>query len=101
VLLVVLAQTGSGSGNSIGDFTSLAQYGVVGLLVVALLFGQAVPGYIAKQKDARIAALEAENAAMRAKMEDDVIPALVRTTDLLARLTEDRVTERRRRGTSP
>lgn len=75
-----------------GDPTSLfswAQYGVLGLLILAMIFGKIVPGYILQQREKELADTKAELSALRKNLEETVIPALVRSTDILARMAEE------------
>lgn len=68
------------------DLNALIQYGALGVIVILFVLGFIVPASALKDRDARIAALEAENSRMRQAMEEKVIPALVRATDILGKL---------------
>ena len=70
------------------DLGMLAQYGILGLLVMALIFGKVVPGYVVDQKDKRIEKLEAKVESYETAMQERVLPALIKSTDTLARLTQ-------------
>lgn len=77
----------------LGGWGTLIQYGVVGLMVVALLTGKLHSDgefkSVCADRDlarADAAAARAETSAIRTKMEDQVVPAFVRMTDALARV---------------
>ena len=67
------------------DLNALIQYGALGVIVVLFVLGKIVPSSTLHDRDARIASLEADNARMRQAMEEKVIPALTRATDVLVR----------------
>lgn len=69
------------------DLGLLAQYGVLGLLVLALIFGKVVPGYLVSQMTSRIDKLEAKLDAYEATMQERVLPALIKSTEVLAKMT--------------
>lgn len=79
----ILAATNTGP-----DLTSLFQYGVLGILVVLFIFGKVVPGYILEKREQEIEKLREENKALRSAFEDKVIPALIRSTDVLTKFVE-------------
>lgn len=54
--------------------SSLSQYGVLGLAVIALLTGWIVPGPTGKAKDAEISRLLIENQRLQGVVEDHLIP---------------------------
>ena len=80
------------------DWTSLAQYGVLGIILLLVIFGKLVPGYI---YDRRVQEHEADKAEMRRleeTLKERVIPALTKSTDVLAEMSQyldDRRAERR------
>lgn len=67
------------------NLNDLIQYGALGVIVMLFVLGKVVSSSTVADKDRRIATLEADNARMRQAMEEKVIPALVRATDVLAR----------------
>lgn len=67
------------------DLNALIQYGALGLIVLLFVLGKVVSAKTVEDKDQRIAVLEADNARMRQAMEEQVIPALVRATDILSK----------------
>ena len=67
-----------------GDWTSLAQYGVLGLVVLGFILGKIVPGYIYERRVEEIVESREENTRLRASIEDRVIPALIKSTEALA-----------------
>lgn len=80
----VIAQEGG------GDFATFAQYGVLGLVVLAMIFGKLVPGYIYERRVEEIRQLQSEVAELRHTIEEKVIPALIRSTDVLAQYVEQK-----------
>lgn len=92
VLAQILAQAGSPDAQS---WLDLVQYGILGLVVLGFLTGRIVPGWVHKtdvaerdQAEARKAELHAEIRELNKLFREQVIPALVRTTDTLARATD-------------
>lgn len=71
VLALVLAQVDEPS-----ILAPLLNYGVVGLFLVGMLLGQVIPGWLYKQVRADLAEQRAANVALRAQMDDKVIPML-------------------------
>lgn len=82
-MLSLLAQAG---GDSAVNWGNLAQYGVLGLVVLALIFGKIVPGYIYERKVAEYEAEKAENRRLEETVKEQVIPALLRSTDMMAQV---------------
>lgn len=72
------------------DLNALIQYGALGMIVLLFVIGRVVSSKTVEDKDHRIATLEADNARMRQAMEEQVIPALVRATDVLSKQTRAR-----------
>lgn len=70
---------------AVADLAQWAQYGVLGLVVVALLMGWLVPGRYFDREVRRGDRLEAENERLRHQVEDRVIPLLTRAMDVLDR----------------
>lgn len=83
--LIAAEATGSGGG---ADWTGLAQYGVLGLVVLGFIFGKIVPGYLYERRVQEVEALKAEVGRLRDTIEEKVIPALIRSTDVLARYVD-------------
>lgn len=69
-------------------------WGVLGLVLMLMVTGHIVPGHVPKQKDQEIDRLVAENAKLRDKVTDDVLPALYESTTVL----RDAVEALNRRG---
>lgn len=63
---------------------NLAQYGVLGLVVLGFVLGKIVPGYIYERKVLEADAERAENRRLEETMKEKVIPALVRSADVMA-----------------
>lgn len=61
----------------------LVQYGVLGLVVLALILGWLVPKWAYDAKEEENKRLRAENAELRQVYETKVIPALITFTELL------------------
>ena len=89
----VAAQQGSSDPT---DWTGLAQYGVLGLIVLAFIFGRIVPGYIYERRVVEVEQLRAENKSLDDSIKDRVIPAVISATDVLSRVL-DRLDEADRR----
>lgn len=68
----------------------LVNYGTLGLLVLGLISGKIATGRERDREAARADKAESELAAIRLKVEDQVIPLLTRATDLMARETAER-----------
>lgn len=72
------------------DWSYLAQFGVLGLVVIALLGTKhLVPGWTYRECREQVSMLQAEVAALRAdtkiaadKLTSEVVPALIRATDM-------------------
>lgn len=100
VTLVVVAQSAGDP-----DWTDLAQYGVLGLVVLAFIFGKIVPGYIYERRVKEHTSEKEENRRLEATIKDKVIPALVQSTDVMAQVLVlldrfDGLDEQRRRPPS-
>lgn len=68
------------------DWTSVvAQGGPFALVVVLFILGKIVPGTIYDKRVEEVHELQARNDTLTRIVEDKVIPALIRSTDLLAR----------------
>lgn len=100
MLLALLAADPAAAGP---DWANLAQYGVLGLVVLAFVFGKIVPGYIYERRVAEYNAEKDENRRLEDTIKEKVIPTLVQSTavlsDVLAllnRLDADRPPVRRR-----
>jgi hypothetical protein len=83
--LVLLAQEVAPAGFPVLE---LVNYGVLGLVVLAFVFGKIVPGYIYERRVQESADLRAENERIRTHIDERVMPALVRSTDLLSQYVE-------------
>lgn len=59
----------------------LVQFGAVGIFLIALIFGQVAPGYIVKQKDARIGHLETQLDQRDEFIRERALPALIKSTE--------------------
>lgn len=83
--LLLAAQEGGSSGP---DWTGLAQYGVLGLVVLAFIFGKIVPGYIYERRVEEHRAAVAENQRLEETIKERVIPALVKSTDVMGQVLQ-------------
>lgn len=70
------------------DWTNLAQYGVLGLVVLAFIFGKIVPGYIYERRVAEHEAEKNENRRLEDTIKERVIPALVKSTDVMVQVLD-------------
>jgi len=86
MLLAILAQGTGDTGGSGPDWADLAQYGVLGLVVLAFIFGKIVPGYIYERRVAEYEAEKAENRRLEDSIKEKVIPTLLQATDVLAQV---------------
>jgi hypothetical protein len=86
------------------NWTNLAQYGVLGMVVLAFIFGKIVPGYIYERRVAEHQAAVQENQRLEETIKERVIPALVKSTDVMGQvlqlLSEIDRPQPKRRGTS-
>lgn len=81
-MLAILAATTTAQ----PDWTNLAQYGVLGLVVLAFIFGKIVPGYVYERRVEEHHAVIAENKQLEETIKERVIPALIRSTDVMAQV---------------
>jgi hypothetical protein len=70
------------------DWTNIAQYGVLGLVVLAFIFGKIVPGYIYERRVEEHEAEKAENRRLEETIKERVIPALVKSTDVMVQVLD-------------
>lgn len=70
------------------NWADLAQYGVLGLVVLAFIFGKIVPGYIYERRVAEHEAEKLENRRLEETIKERVIPALVKSTDVMAQVLD-------------
>lgn len=70
------------------DWANLAQYGVLGLVVLAFIFGRIVPGYIYERRVLEHEAEKAENRRLEETIKERVIPALVKSTDVMVQVLD-------------
>lgn len=73
---------------------NFAQYGVLGLIVLGFIFGKIAPGYLLDRAEAKVAERDLLIQKMQEKMEDKLVPALVRCTEALMEATEVLATRR-------
>lgn len=77
------------SGNNSGpDWTGLAQYGVLGLVVLAFIFGKIVPGYIYERRVQEHQQAVQDNQRLEETIKERVIPALVKSTDVMGQVLQ-------------
>lgn len=67
------------------DVTQIFQYGVLGLILLLILLGKLVPGYMYERREEELKALQNKLDRLETIIEERVIPALVRSTDVLAK----------------
>lgn len=77
---IIFAQGADGSVN----WADLAQYGVLGLVVLAFIFGRIVPGYIYERRVAEHEAEKEQSRKLEETIREKVIPTLVQSTDVMA-----------------
>src|SRR4051794_40770384 len=86
------------------NWTDLAQYGVLGMVVLAFIFGKIVPGYIYERRVTEHQQAVQENQRLEETIKERVIPALVKSTDVMGQvlqlLSEIDRPQPKRRGTS-
>lgn len=70
------------------NWADLAQYGVLGLVVLAFIFGKIVPGYIYERRVAEHDAEKEENRRLEETIKERVIPALVKSTDVMVQVLD-------------
>jgi hypothetical protein len=83
VLAFVLAATGSQP-----NWNDLAQYGVLGMVVLAFIFGKIVPGYIYERRVEEHKAAVAENQRLEETIKERVVPALIKSTEVMAQVLQ-------------
>ena len=67
------------------DFINL---GVLAALVIAFLTKKVVPGWVLDKESKEKEEVKQELSKLREKLDDELLPTLWQTTDLLARVTE-------------
>lgn len=82
------------------DLAELAQYGVLGIVVVAMLVGWLIPGPTHKRETERADRLETELRTLRERTEERVIPLVTRALDLIERPQDGGARWRDRAATS-
>lgn len=82
VLLPMLAQTTAA--DPAASLSNLIQWGVLGIIVILMVWGKIAPGWVVDQLRKDLDAQRAENASLRKSLEEKVIPALERSTAALA-----------------
>lgn len=100
VAFVFLARAAESGGDSSPNWADIAQYGVLGLVVLAFIFGKIVPGYIyEKRVEEHRKALE-DNRLLEETIKERVIPALLKSTDVMGRVLDllNRLDGERNRG---
>lgn len=70
------------------DWTNFVQYGVLGLVTLAFIFGKIVPGYIYERRVAEHEAEKNENRRLEETIKERVIPALVKSTDVMVQVLD-------------
>lgn len=65
------------------------QWGILGVILVLILLGHLVPGWVVKEKNEAIDSLLAENRELRNRFED-VIPLLARAVETLGQTADER-----------
>lgn len=69
-------------------WAELADDGILGLLALALIFGQLVPRALYGEMRADRDQARSELISLRQRMDEQVVPALTRSTDAMARLMD-------------
>lgn len=86
-MLHVLAQEGGGGGVPSG-LTDLVQYGVLGLVVIMFIWGKIVPGYLYDRRVQEHQAEKEETKKLEETIRERIIPALTRSTDVMAQVLD-------------
>lgn len=97
--LAILFAQASGGDTSGQNWTDFASYGALGLVVLGFLFRKIVPGWIYEQVTEDLQRERANNQLLEETIKERVIPALLKSTDVMDRvldLLEQQ--ERERRG---
>ena len=76
------------------DWTGLAQYGVLGMVVLAFLAGRIVAGYQYDRMEKRAEAAEQREREMRDRLDDKLLPLMTETARLLTELLDERRRQR-------
>lgn len=70
----------------LGPYTQILNYGILGLTALALFQGRLVPAKLYEQALADRDREHGELVALRTKVEDQILPALVLSNEVMARL---------------
>lgn len=73
------------------DPGSLVSYGFGGVLVVLILTKQLVPGWIFRDREKRVEALNAQVERLQNVHEEKVLPALYKANEVLGKLVTEEV----------
>lgn len=68
------------------NWANLAQYGVLGLVVLAFITGKIVPGYVYERRVEEHHAAMQENARLEETIKERVIPALLKSTEVMGQV---------------
>lgn len=96
--LAILFAQASGGDSSGQSWTDFASYGALGLVVLGFLFRKIVPGWIYDQVVEDLQKERANNQLLEETIKERVIPALLKSTDVMDRvldLLEQQELERR------
>lgn len=70
------------------DWTNLAQYGILGIVLLLIIFGKLVPGYILERKDKEADLREQRVASLEEKIQERIIPAILECNRLMAEVVK-------------
>lgn len=75
-----------------GDFSldTLVQWGPLAVVIGLIVMGKLAPGWVVTRLEKENDRLNAENRALRDKIETEIIPALIESTKVLANIVEKR-----------
>lgn len=69
------------------DLTRIVETGILGIVLVLAMWKKLAPGWVVNENEKSLTELESENNRLHQVMIDDVIPALVRATEAIERMT--------------
>lgn len=65
------------------DWQNFAQYGVLGLVVLAFIFGKIVPGYVYERRVTEHYAAMEQNKQLEETIRERILPALIKSSDVM------------------
>lgn len=86
-LAILLAQASGGDAGGT-NWTDLASYGVLGLVVLGFLFRKIVPGWIYDQVQDQLKHERENSQVLEDTIKERVIPSVLKSTDVMVRVLD-------------